>query len=149
MIAPELRERLLSRLEIQPETGCVLWTGALSPSGYGRITVDGQSHDVHRATWEALEGAVPDGLVLDHVAARGCVHRHCASIAHLEPVTGQVNILRGTSFSAVNAAKERCPCGREYDAINSAGRRICRTCCREATRRWRAKRVITGRRAAS
>lgn len=141
-----LRERLLSRLIIEPETGCLLWTGALSVDGYGRITVNYRSREVHRIMWEMSEGPVPDGLVLDHVRARGCTNRHCASIAHLEPVTNRTNLLRGTSVSAVNAVKERCPCGRRYDATNNRGARICRTCCREAKRRYKARRrLITAR----
>ncbi len=145
---PSLRERLLGNLIID-QSGCLLWTGATSDAGYGRITIDGRSREVHIVMWEMFEGPVPDGLPLDHVRKRGCFHRNCASIAHLEPVTNEVNILRGTSPSAINATKERCKCGREYDAVNNRGARICRTCCNEATRRWRTSRVITARREAA
>lgn len=133
---PSVRDRLLARLIVDP-SGCLLWTGARWATGYGRITVDGRSRQVHRVMWELFEGPIPAGLTLDHVRDRGCTNRHCASIAHLEPVTERVNILRGTSPSAINAAKVRCKCGREYDAIKADGRRICRACHRKALRKYR------------
>lgn len=140
----DLRERLLSRLIIDPETGCLLWTGALSATGYGRITVDYRSREVHRLVYEIFAGPAPDGLVLDHL----CRVRRCANVGHLEPVTDRLNILRGTSPSAVNATKTHCGCGREYDGVNNRGGRTCSVCHRAAVQRWRAKRVITERRAA-
>lgn len=138
-----LRERLYSRLVADPETGCLLWTGHLDDSGYGRISVDGKQQRAHIAAWELDNGPVPEGLLLDHVKARGCAYRHCANIAHLEPVTWRENTLRGESFAAVNAVKTHCPHGHEYDLLNTYrktdGGRDCRACNREAVRRYKAR----------
>jgi hypothetical protein len=139
-----LQERLFSRLIIDPEPGCLLWTGALSATGYGRITVNYRSREVHRLVYEMFAGPAADGMVLDHL----CRVRHCANVSHLEPVTDRLNILRGISPSAVNATKTNCLCGREYDGVNVNGSRTCSECHRAANQRWRAKRVITERRSA-
>jgi len=136
-----LRERLLSRLVIDP-SGCLLWTGRVEESGYAKISVKGRSCLVHRVMWELLEGPIAPGLELDHVKARGCRHRHCASIAHLEPVTPRENTLRGNTLQAMHAAKTHCVHGHPFDLLNTMwlreGWRVCRTCNRERQHRWKA-----------
>lgn len=129
------RQRLLSRLIIDP-SGCILWTGSINNCGYGRITANGQSRYVHRLVWELFVGPVPDGLQLDHL----CRVRHCANVAHLEPVSPRENVLRGDTFAAAYALKTHCPHGHEYTPANTKinrGRRFCRTCARITERHYR------------
>src|SRR5580693_8603740 len=90
----DLQEYIYSQLVPDPETGCLLWTGRTSPSGYGRIKIGGRELQVHRVVWELDNEPIPDGLVVDHVYDRGCRHKNCANTAHLEPVTERENILR-------------------------------------------------------
>ena len=140
-----LRERLYGHLTPDPETGCWLWDGFVDSSGYGRITVANQPRRVHIVAWELENGPVPDGFQLDHVKARGCIYRHCANTAHLEPVTSLENWRRGQSFSAVNATKTHCPEDHPYDEANTyftaSGRRQCRACNRAAVRRYQARQL--------
>lgn len=81
----------------RPELGpCWLWTGGQNahPSGnYGRAWDRAKKVYVyaHRVAYEALAGPIPDGLDLDHL----CRVRLCVNPLHLEPVTRQVNLLRG------------------------------------------------------
>ena len=145
LVSVTLRERLLSRLVIDPESGCLLWTGSLDDGGYGRIGVGRLPRQVHRVMWEMFEGPIPEGLHLDHVRARGCTNRHCASIAHLEPVTPRENLMRGTSPSALNARAEYCrPGGHEYTEENTYwdpnGGRQCRKCILGHTKQRTARR---------
>lgn len=139
----QLRERLYSRLMPDPATGCLLWTGYVGDDGYGRTSVNGRTRLVHRVIWELDNGPVPDGLQLDHVKARGCAYRHCANVAHLEPVTQWVNLLRGETIVAVCAAKESCGNGHEFDLFNTywtpGGRRQCRACRAAAARDFRRR----------
>jgi hypothetical protein len=90
-----VRERLLSRLYIEPGTGCLLWAGCLNSRGYGVISVAGKRELVHRVAWQIENGPIPDGLTIDHVHDRGCRHKHCGNVAHLEPVTSAENTRRG------------------------------------------------------
>ena len=135
------RDRLFSRLIIDPDTGCLLWTGAKNNKGYGRISINYSMQYVHRVMYAMFAGEIPDGLQLDHL----CRVRHCANVAHLEPVTGRENILRGNSPAATCATATHCPAGHEYDLLNTAwttlGTRKCRACNRERLRRryWRAR----------
>jgi hypothetical protein len=142
-----LRDRLYARLEPDP-CGCLLWTRARDAKGYGRIAVRGQdgkirSGYVHIAAWVLEKGPVPAGFELDHVKARGCLHRHCANVAHMEVLTHKENLMRGGGVGAVNAAKECCPADHPYDEANTyidkRGCRICRACRRDRQRQWRAE----------
>lgn len=134
-----IRDRIFRRLAPDP-SGCLLWTGPVTDNGYAKITVNRHSVLVHRFMWELLKGPIPEGYTIDHVKARGCTHRHCANIAHLEPVTRGENVLRGDTIPAANASKTQCgTCGAPYDSLNTyvspTGKRDCRACRRAASKR--------------
>jgi HNH endonuclease len=95
--------------KIQPaSTGCWLWTSALSDDGYGRFWLDGGPQQAHRAAYELLVGAIPDGLTIDHL----CRVRHCVNPDHMEPVTIGENVRRARSLIT------HCPQGHEYVGHN-------------------------------
>jgi hypothetical protein len=89
-----VRERLYARLELDEATGCLLWTGCLTSRGYGCIGVNGKNQLVHRVAWELEHGPIPGRMTIDHVHDRGCRHKNCANVAHLEVVTARENIRR-------------------------------------------------------
>lgn len=81
------------RIIPEPNSGCWLWLGGISERGYGRVAHNGKQYSAHRVSYEATFGAVPDGLVIDHLCrVHGCVNPH-----HLEVVTQRENIFRGRS----------------------------------------------------
>lgn len=128
-------------------TGCLLWTGPLTPNGYGKFRVAGERERVaHRVIYEHFYGPIPDNPdghphQLDHschteAVARGecaggseCVHRRCVNRLHLEVVTASENTLRQDH---ANRRKTHCPQGHEYTPENTRidrnGKRHCRTC---------------------
>ena len=73
---------------------CLRWTGAHTKTGYGQLQVDGKVRAVHRLAYALAFGDLPDGLEIDHVAARGCRFRDCIEPSHLEAVTHAENIRR-------------------------------------------------------
>jgi hypothetical protein len=75
----------------EPNSGCLLWLGALNDSGYGRIKHRRRFRRAHIVAWEQTNGPVPSGLVLDHK----CRVRCCVNPIHLEPVTQAENLRRG------------------------------------------------------
>lgn len=88
--------------------GCWEWQGIKYPTGYGQISLwlgDRQTtRRAHRVGYELLVGAIPDGLVLDHL----CENRACVNPAHLEPVTQSVNVRRSlANGEAVSPNQEK------------------------------------------
>ncbi len=128
-----LEERLLTKIAMDAETGCWVWTGTKTSTGYGVIHeggVDGGRRlRAHRVAYELFVGPIPEGLVLDHL----CRNPLCVNPEHLEPVTIGENVRRGEPPN-----RTQCPRGHAYDDDNTyrrpSGGRVCRTCARELRR---------------
>lgn len=149
-----LIERLMTRV-VAGHGGCVIWTGLLQ-NGYGLLKDKQKRRLAHRVAYAHFVGAIPEGLTLDHLChtrdkscpGGECIHRRCVNPHHLEPVTAVENVMRGRSFSGLNAAKTHCSRGHEFTPENTAdlGReRSCRQCRKErqelAEQRFRDGRV--------
>jgi hypothetical protein len=80
-------EAFLARTEPLLWSGCVVWTGALDGSGYGRLHVNGRMVSAHRYAWEREHGPIPDGLYVDHA----CWEPSCVNVGHLRLATPQEN----------------------------------------------------------
>lgn len=122
------------------ETACLTWTGAKITAGYGNLRIKGVNHLAHRLVYAARYGEIPkridgDRAVIDHL----CRNRACVNIDHLELVTNRINILRGDTIQAANAARTHCVNGHAFTPENTyrAGKygRGCRTCKRERQRK--------------
>ncbi len=128
-----LKERLMSHVRINPDTGCWEWTASKQSYGYGqfRKLVDGKwvIRRAHRVSYELFRGPIPDGLVLDHL----CRVPGCINPEHLEPVTHKTNINRGDK-----GPKLQCIRGHMMTPDNIArrpdGRARCKTCHRDEVR---------------
>lgn len=118
--------------------GCWLWDAdkCWYPSGYPRLWDGYRYVCAHRYVYERLIGPVPAELDIDHL----CRTPRCINPMHLEPVTRQVNILRGVSPSAKQAKQTHCKYGHPFDEANTIrrvnGGRRCRACGADATRRY-------------
>ena len=72
-------ERLTVGL-IRAPNGCLEWTGATNPAGYGLMRANGKVVLTHRLAWALANGAIPDGLqVLHHCDNPPC----CDAETHL------------------------------------------------------------------
>ncbi len=126
---------------------CWLWTGSGIGRNkeYGNFYLTGGRNRVmaHIYSYEQLVGPVPEGLVLDHL----CRQTKCVRPDHLEPVTQQVNILRGEGLAAKQAQQTHCKRGHSLEDahILSRGRRDCRVCRKlRADRRTSQYRKVHG-----
>jgi hypothetical protein len=134
------KEKLLER------DGCLVWSGVTDRKGYARFrAADGKKVFVHRFAYELSKGAIPQGLVIDHL----CRNRACCNPDHLEAVTNEENIRRG-NVGSPQRSRTHCPQGHEYSPENTyvppSGERQCRICKRENGKKHEAKR--TAKRAA-
>lgn len=128
-------ERFVDNVGKSP-AGHWLWGMALS-NGYGNFWDGSKKVPAHRWAYEQWVGPIPDGLHIDHL----CRIRHCVNPEHLEAVTPSVNVRRSDSPPALAIRFGVCINGHEMSADNtkilSSGARRCKTCHREAFRRYR------------
>lgn len=109
-------------------TECWEWTGAIGKWGYGNFH-DGKKYcRAHRYSYEHYISSIPIGLDLDHL----CRNRKCVNPEHLEPVTRQINLLRGKTIIAKQAAQKECIYGHDFTKentyIDKRNRRHCKKC---------------------
>lgn len=123
-------DMVLAMYEQITESGCWIFTGKLTESGYARLQLNGRTARLHRLFYEHFVGPIPPGLVPDHL----CRVRCCLRPDHIEIVTMRENTLRGQGPTAQFAKRDRCSSGHVYTATSMQlrdGRRICRICERE------------------
>lgn len=82
--------RLAAKL-VLTESGCIEWTGAKQPRGYGHIaTGEGrETIGTHRAAWIVANGPIPDGMDVCH----SCDNPPCCNPQHLFLGTRSENLL--------------------------------------------------------
>ncbi|WP_437031506.1 HNH endonuclease signature motif containing protein [Streptomyces sp. enrichment culture] len=126
-------------MTVSQDGDCWLWTGQ-STHGYGTFGLGQRKLRAHRWIYEQMRTEIPPGLHLDHL----CRKSLCVNPWHLEPVTNRVNVLRGSSPLARQAAQKSCKHGHEFTTENTyvdpRGHRSCRTCQRAKDARRREKR---------
>lgn len=125
--------RFASKVMADEETGCWVWVGSRSTSGYGQIWMQGRVQPAHRWLWVHVNGALSTDLYLDHL----CCNKPCVNPEHLEPVTPGENTRRGNALAAARRSAEdvtHCPFGHRYSVENTyitpRGARTCRACHR-------------------
>ena len=78
------QQRLHSMTAIQNDTGCWIWQGQVSNSGYGRVMEARQDKgtqmvSAQTASYHAFIGEVPEG----HLVKQTCGNRLCINPEHL------------------------------------------------------------------
>lgn len=80
-------EAFEARTEPLVWSSCIVWVGATTHDGYGRLGVNGRDTLAHRYSWEREHGPIPGGVEVDHT----CWERSCVNVEHLRLATRQQN----------------------------------------------------------
>lgn len=134
-------ERLLSRTDRTTLPDCWLWTGYVSPNGYGQLSLvvqgDRQKISAHRLSYLLFVGPIFEGLTVDHLChnadpnciPKDCLHRRCVNPSHLDAVPIRENQARSPSYVGY---RTHCKYGHEWVNANikvfANGKRRCNIC---------------------
>ena len=159
-----LLERFEEKYIPEPNSGCWIWLGAISTNndGYGSIRGEGgnsaKTQNAHRVSYQLYRGYIPADMDICH----HCDSPWCVNPDHLfvgtridnmqdasqkgRLVCSDPNILRENRFR--HEDKTVCVNGHPFNDVNTylyidkngGPHRHCKTCIKEAKRRYRAKR---------
>jgi hypothetical protein len=128
-----------ARAEPEPNSGCLLWPGAHTASGYGLVPfpVRGKLQGTHRMAYRLAKGEIPQGMFVCH----RCDTKACMNPDHLFLGTQFDNMRDAVSKGIMDPgrpgrSKTACKHGHEYTAATTIYRRkrsgvvtrSCRTC---------------------
>ena len=148
-------ERFWLHVDRSDIDGCWLWTGSLTRGAAYFHVRPGLKMRAHRWLWEQVNGPLASGEILDHIChdpmscagGESCPHRRCQNLGHMRVTDQAGNLSTGRTTRGPQqqrAALERTHCSHGHplsDRLVRGAERYCPTCARDATRRYRARRV--------
>ncbi len=131
-----LPERITSKIQVDPATGCWEWTACRNRHGYGQVKWEGQMKLAYNVIYRLLVGPVEDGKQLHHK----CENPGCCNPGHLEQRTPKEHSHLHPMAPLMKELGQRrvCPRGHKYTLDNTmerTGGRRCLTCHREQSKR--------------
>lgn len=132
-VTPDLMPRFMSKVLVDPSTGCWLWQGGIGHGGYGNFSIRSIRLLAHRVSFELFVRALQPGEHIDHK----CDTPACVNPADLDAVTlAENNRRKGLTMSVCGRGHERVP---DNLYITPQGSKACRKCRALAYDRHRKK----------
>jgi hypothetical protein len=120
-MSEEIKELIMSKVQIDGETGCWNWTGALYSWGAPRLRVGKKPTNIKKYLFGIYYGEVFD---MNIQMTMSCNNKLCVCPDHIVLITA------GSITSESNKQKTHCKQGHSLEGayISKKGHRYCRTC---------------------
>jgi len=82
-----IEEKVWSKIRKKGEDDCWLWTGSKTPSGYGRIYINGETIRANRLVYILTKGFISEDKIILHT----CNNKLCVNPKHLKEGTNLEN----------------------------------------------------------
>jgi hypothetical protein len=135
------KNRFRKRIEVDPETGCWLFSGSTNGNGYVQVLYRGRKQQAHRLIFTLVNGPIPAGMHIDHV----CRTRRCCrpDSSHLRVVTQAEN--NRASWEALSGDLSSCEgCGSQYTRHHPQQKYCSAQCQNKVNRALRKARQAEG-----
>lgn len=124
-----MKQSILDRILIDPNTGCWIWQCSGTADGYACAEFPGGMRAYpHRVSYREFVGEIPENMSIDHI----CKNRKCCNPKHLQVLSIKENILLGSGVAAKNSKKTHCDRGHAFNEFNTriaaSGKRSCKVC---------------------
>lgn len=135
-----LRERAMSRIAVDPETGCWVWLGHVTNWGYARLRDQDVYVFLHRYFYELVHNngqRLPPSIHVHHECGekRCCNPQHLRALSMREHSLHHQSIDKAIAASAVlHRAQTHCKRGHEFTPENTWVDRRGSRCCRHCNR---------------
>jgi hypothetical protein len=130
--------RVMTRYEVADD-GCWNTTYSLGSHGYGQVGwQDGPNIRmtvVHRVSWIARNGPIPDGMTVDHI----CKNKKCINPDHLRLLTRSENARRGADKDFPLGQCSRGHGDEWFQVRDHTGKKGCVLCLRASRARYEAR----------
>lgn len=95
---PKIVQRFWSHIDQGPHDDCWEWQKACNSGGYGIFSIQSWTVVAHRFSYILANGPIRNpALTIDHL----CRNRLCVNPGHLDLVSHQINIIRGSSTKLI------------------------------------------------
>jgi hypothetical protein len=94
-------KRFKSKFIVDENTGCWIWVGSYSKTGYGEINIKGKTMKAHRFSYQTFIGELDKDLMICH----NCNNPKCVNPDHLRQDTRSSNAIDMTKINTLNTQK--------------------------------------------
>lgn len=111
-------KKFWSRTKREPDSDCIIWTGAKKETGYGMMKIRGKNWRAHRLSHIMSNGPIQAGMEILH----SCNRPSCVNHLHLRAGTHEDNMKQAASQGRLKGLRGDLSSSRRFPECRPRGR---------------------------